>query len=90
MKFNYDFDTAPYFEIVASTLISRHGEDALMLADHAIRKMRNSGDAEGIFMWEGVRSAIFDTILDSLGGLPSGVGEDLNAEDNPTMQGLYH
>ncbi len=41
-------------------------------------------------MWEGVRSAIFDTIVDSLGGLPSGVGEDPNAEDNPTMQGLYH
>ena len=66
MKFTYDFDTAPYFSIVASTLISRHGDDALMLADQAIQRMRIKGDAEGTFMWRGVRSAIFDTIVDSM------------------------
>jgi len=77
LKFTYDFDTAPYFSTVASTLISRHGEDALMLADHAIQRMRNQGDAEGIFMWEGVRSAIFDTIVDFM------------SADAPSSDGRY-
>jgi len=66
LKFTYEFDTAPYFSIVASTLISRHGEDALVLADQAIQRMKTKGDAEGTFMWQGVRSAIFDTIVDSM------------------------
>jgi len=66
MDFKYDFDTTPYFNTAASTLIRDHGDEALMLADHAIQKMRRTGDKEGTFMWEGVRSAIFDRIIDTL------------------------
>jgi len=90
MTFNYNFDTAPYFEIVASTLISRHGEDALMLADHAIQRMRNKGDAEGIFMWEGVRSAIFDTIVDSLSTMAAGSSAAPEAVARTDTRSLYH
>lgn len=66
MSFQYDFDTSPYFATVAATLLRRHGEDALALADQAIRRLKMTGDAEGIFLWEGVRSAMFDTLLDAL------------------------
>lgn len=66
MNFHYDFDTSGYFQAVAVDLIRCHGQDALLLADQAIQNMRRSGDAEGAFLWEGVRSAIFDTIVDAL------------------------
>lgn len=90
MKFNYDFDTAPYFSTVASTLISRHGEDALALADQAIRTMRTKGDAEAIFMWEGVRSAIFDTIMDSMNaGEKNPDGQSADFAD-AVSSGLFH
>jgi hypothetical protein len=68
MTFRYDFDTTPYFATVAATLIRRHGDDALLLANHAIQRMKMSGDAEGIFLWEGVRSAMFDTLVDAMSG----------------------
>jgi hypothetical protein len=66
MQFHYGFDTSTYFQAAATDLIRSHGEDALLLAEHALHKMRMSGDAEGVFLWEGVRSAIFDTIVDAL------------------------
>ena len=90
MKFDYDFDTAPYFSTVASTLISRHGDDALALADQAIRRLRTKGDAEAVFLWEGVRSAIFDTIVDAMSDdEKSADGDRENAADTVSL-GVFH
>jgi hypothetical protein len=66
MTIRYDFDTSPYFERVAATLIRCHGDEAFALADQVIRKLKVSGDAEGIFLWEGVRSAMYDTVVDAM------------------------
>ena len=72
MTFKYGFDTTPYFQTVATTLIRRHGEEALALADHAIQKMQMIGNAEGTFLWEGVRSAMYDTVVDAMSGENTG------------------
>ncbi len=75
MTIRYDFDTTPYFARVAAALLRHHGDDAFALADQAIRKLKANGDPEGIFLWEGVRSAMYDTVVDAMGGqnpIPAG------------------
>lgn len=47
-------DAEPYFDIVASTLLKRHGHQALTFARDALERWRGGSDREGLELWEGV------------------------------------
>lgn len=47
-------DPAPYFALVADSLLARHGSAALRLADEAIARLTRKGDQEGEELWREV------------------------------------
>lgn len=47
-------DPAPYFALVADSLLARHGSAALRLADEAIERLTRKGDQEGEELWREV------------------------------------
>lgn len=47
-------DPAPYFALVADSLLARHGSAALRLADEAIERLTQNGDQEGEELWREV------------------------------------
>ncbi len=47
---------------IAYTLVDRHGDAALLLADQAIGEMRTLGDAPRTHAWEALKSVIDDAL----------------------------
>lgn len=47
-------DAEPYFNIVAASLLKRHGQQALTFARDAVERWRGGNDREGLELWEGV------------------------------------
>lgn len=51
-------DPAPYFALVANSLIARFGVRALAMADKGEARMKTLGDSEGAELWREVRAVI--------------------------------
>lgn len=58
MQQQYPFDPSEYFAQVADTLLRNHGDVAIVLADRALKRMRNMGDDRGFNMWLGVHEQL--------------------------------
>ena len=61
-------DPAPYFAMVAETLIARFGAGALALATRSIDEMRALGDDEGLELWQEVQAMLIRRLPDGRPG----------------------
>lgn len=64
-------DAEPYFDIVAATLLRRHGQQALTFARDALERWRGGNDREGLELWEGVWRTLTTRVAASFDTTPA-------------------